>query len=450
MPADYLGNAIEGGCDDTLAAIDDFIAGLLGYETRAAIIVEAAERDPESCLANIYAGIFQMLAEHQGSAGAAAPFIATARRRSDHTGPRERLLLHGLIAWAADDIDATVAALEQTLAAWPRDLAALKLLQYHQFNRGDFAGMLHAAHIGLGAAPEVAHVHGMAAFAYEQLHLLDKAETSARYALTLGGREPWAEHALAHVLLTQGRIGEGIVFLEGARSHWTGLNSFMLTHLWWHLALFYLSRGRLQDALAAYDKVVWANDRTYSQDQVGAVSLLARLEFAGVDIGPRWRELGDYLVARAHDVVQPFLSAQYLYGLARADRPEAGILLTAIERRAERDGVWRDAALPLARGLISNAGGDQDRAAVLLAEAVPRLARLGGSHAQRDLFDQILLDATLGAGRLADAQQQLEQRRIRDPDDYPANRSLAKVYAGLGLPEEAAEAELRTRRLIAQ
>ena len=55
----------------------------------------------------------------------------------------------------------------------------------------------------------------------------------------------------------------------------------MYTHNWWHLALFYISEGRFAEALAVYDRHVWARDRSYSQDQIGAVSLLARLELAG-------------------------------------------------------------------------------------------------------------------------------------------------------------------------
>ena len=45
----------------------------------------------------------------------------------------------------------------------------------------------------------------MLAFAYEQCHLLEEAEATARYALQLLPSEPWAQHALAHVLLTRGR-----------------------------------------------------------------------------------------------------------------------------------------------------------------------------------------------------------------------------------------------------
>jgi uncharacterized protein HemY len=74
---------------------------------------------------------------------------------------------------------------------------------------------------------------------------------------------------------------------------------------------------------------------------------------------------------------------------------------------------------------------------------VPRMAEIGGSHAQRDLFEQILLDAAVKSGRWGAAQQMLESRRMTDPDGVPVNAALAEVYAQLGLPELAAQAQAR-------
>ena len=132
--------------------------------------------------------------------------------------------------------------------------------------------MLRIALDALPAAQDVAQMHGMAAFGYEECHLFADAEHAARRALEMRRAEPWAQHALAHVMLTQGRIDEGVRFLEGAADTWDGLNSFMVTHNWWHLCLFYLSQGRGEAVLLAYDAHCWAGDRDYSQDQVGAVS----------------------------------------------------------------------------------------------------------------------------------------------------------------------------------
>ena len=323
--------------------------------------------------------------------------------------------------------------------------------KYLNFNRGRCPEMLRVALAALPAAGDVAELHGMLAFAYEQCHLLEDAEAAARRALELKPREPWAQHALAHVMITEGRIVEGIQFLEGATADWDGLTSFMYTHNWWHLAVFYISEGRFDEALAIHDRHVWARDRSYSQDQVGAVSLLARLELAGQPVGDRWTGLADYLAARRADVVEPFLTLQYLYGLARAGRAETDQLLAAIAAHARdahpgQRAAWAEVALPAARGLVAHARGDDATCLRELGPALGRVLETGGSHAQRDLFAQIYLDSLVRSGAYSTAQQLLEQRRRGEPDGVAVNRTLARVYAALGLPAQAATAAARAVR----
>ena len=204
------------------------------------------------------------------------------------------------------------------------------------------------------------------------------------------------------------------------------LTSFMYTHNWWHLALFLLSEGRADDVLNIYDQHVWGRDPSYSQDQVGAVSLLARLEMAQVSVGNRWEKLADYLSARAADVVEPFLSLQYLYGLARARRPEAMVLLDAMRRRAEEHDasalLWREVALPAAAALLAHAQEDYSACLSRLGPVLGRMLEVGGSHAQRDLFAQFYLDSLLRSGADSAAQQILEQRRLFEPKDRKSTR----------------------------
>ncbi|MGH1559389.1 hypothetical protein ACRAWD_20310 [Caulobacter segnis] len=132
--------------------------------------------------------------------------------------------------------------------------------------------------------------------------------------------------------------------------------------------MFYLSQGRFDVAWLSADDHVRAQEKDYSQDQVGAVSLLARLELAGVAVGDRWDHVADRLAARADDVVQPFLTLQYLYGLARAGRPEADALLAAVSRAAREAPAFvpRDLAprspCPPPRGLVAHARGDHPAA----------------------------------------------------------------------------------------
>jgi hypothetical protein len=78
------------------------------------------------------------------------------------------------------------------------------------------------------------------------------------------------------------------------------------------------------------------------------------------------------------------------------------------------------------------------------------MGEVGGSHAQRDLFEQVHLDALIRAGRASAAQQVLETRRAYDGDGVPVNRALARVYAEAGLPMLAAAASARADRTLAR
>lgn len=448
MPQDHLGNPISTRDADARAAIDDFIHGILAYETRAERIVAAAERSDDA-LTNAYAGFLTMFLESPQAPQLASRYLQRAQAAlGPGQLPREHAIVRLLRHWIDDDLPAALALSEALLEQFPRDLFALKFNHYLRFNLGDSPSMLRVALKTLPHAREVPYVHGMLAFAYEQCHLLEQAKAAARQALVLQPREPWAQHALAHVLLTEGRIEEGIAFMEDASRLWQGLNSFMYTHNWWHLALFHLARGHDAQVLEIYDRHVWGILPEYSQDQIGAVSLLARLELAGVDVGERWQRLAPYLRARADDTVQPFLSLQYLYGLARIGAAEAGQLLQALHARAGQADdflrpVWKEITLPAAEGLYAHAQGRYAVAADRLDQALPRLVQVGGSHAQRDLFALVNQDAHLRAGHWSSAQQLLELRRRYDPLDVPANRALARVYAALGIEQEAARAAAR-------
>jgi len=452
MSLDYLGNPIDTDDQDARRALDDFIGGFIGYQPRAEAILASADRHPESALSNALAGILLMFVESPEG-----PTLAEAYRRRaaavEAPHPRAALYLQVLQAWISDDLDRVLSLADRLQAQYPRDLFAAKLNQYVEFNRGNWPALLRVGLKTVAAAPDIAQSHGMLAFAYEQCHLLEDAEASARQALALQADEPWAQHALAHVMLTQGRIEEGIAFLDSVKQHWEGLNSFMYTHNWWHLALFHLARGDDARVLEIYDRHVWGILPQYSQDQIGAVSLLARLELAGVDVGERWQVLAPWLQKRQADTVQPFLSLQYLYGLARANKPEADLLLQALRIHAHTApafsrAVWAEVTLPLAEALLAHARGDYPRAARLLAGSLPRLNEIGGSHAQRDLFAQIELDARLQAGDWEVAQQTLELRRRYDNLDVPTNRSLARVYHKLELPALARQAEDRLAQVL--
>ena len=232
MAQDSLGNEITGNNAATLRGIDDFVTGFLGYETRATNVLAAADADPDSPLANIYAGFTWMFLEAAGAEDHARLYYDRANAQRLNANPREQLMLDQLERWIAGDIP-SVQRIGDTIADnFPRDLASVKLHQYFSFNRGDASAMLAIAKKVEAENADNPHLHGMLAFGYEQLHDLPTAEREARRALELKQKEPWAQHALAHVMLSTGRVREGVAFLGEAQRTWVDLNSFMYTHNW--------------------------------------------------------------------------------------------------------------------------------------------------------------------------------------------------------------------------
>ncbi|MCF6302865.1 MAG: tetratricopeptide repeat protein [Devosiaceae bacterium] len=358
MSQDYLGNVVTGADAGTLAGINDFIGGFLGYQKRAVNVLAAADADPQNVLASVYAGFIWMFLEASEAPKKAARYLAQAQGGVHLVTEREQMLVEVLQKWIVNDIPGALAVGEAIARNFPNDLLNVKLHKYFNFNLGNSSGMLRIVKMVEAHHQDNANYYGMEAFCYEQCHLLEKAERSARRGLEINPDEPWAQHALAHVMLTQGRIREGADFMKKSSACWQDLNSFMFTHNWWHTALFDLSLGDYESVFAAYDGNVWGQEKDFSQDQIGAVALLARMEIAGLDVGDRWMDVAKHLKARARDTVQPFLTIQYLYGLARAEYGEADELMAAVEERAagaaefERE-AWANVALPACRGVLA-------------------------------------------------------------------------------------------------
>jgi tetratricopeptide (TPR) repeat protein len=435
---DPFGNTITVNDEASAAAVNGFINGFLGYQPSILDIQKVADTD-HHLIVQACAAALCMFSEAPGGVPQAKAHLARAAQAKLPTSERERQFAAAVASWVNGEWRQALVQYDQLARHHPRDLTALKLGQYLAFNLGESPTMLTLALHARQGAKDVAWMHGLLAFAWEQNHRMEEAETEARCALAMQPNEPWAQHALAHVMLTQGRYTEGLEFMTSASGGWQGLTSFMRCHNWWHTAIFHIELGDDVAAMHLYDQQVWGVDKNYSQDQVGAVSLLCRLEMAGVAVGERWGELADYLQARVADQVQPFLDLQYLYGLARVDRPQAAELLRNIEQFAPHSPqaarvAWQQVAVPMAHGLVAHAKGRWKEAVEHLTPALPRLASIGGSHAQRDLFEQIYIDALQRCGQWAGVQNLVQPRANAQPQSQRLKRQLLVVDSALGLP----------------
>jgi tetratricopeptide (TPR) repeat protein len=378
------------------AAAQAFESEILAYGRNAGQVLEATTAFPHNPLLAAYAALAHIFRTTREGLALAEPLLARALAIEAGTS-RDRLMIDAIARWHAEDQPGAMRLLTQLLLAHPDDLFAAKLLQLLQLSCGDRLGMLRTSVFVLPQHPGTATAHGMHAFALDQCGRVDEAERAARHALSLGP-DPWAHHALAHVFESGGRWREGRDWMTRHANAWAGCSSFLYTHSWWHAALFHLSLGDQEGALALYDQRVWAVRKDYCQDQINAVSLLARLELAGVEVGTRWADVASYVRPRRFDTIDGFLDLHYAYALARAgDDPAVLDLVRCARERASTEApAWRRLMPAGIDGIAAFARGDDAGALNLLGPLEPKLALLGGSTVQRDLFRRILNAARSG------------------------------------------------------
>lgn len=446
MAVDAQGLAVTAEDPDVLAAIDRCGEGFLQQDLAGVLsIFPAVARDPDCVPAQILAAMLKLFGGTADAPRQARPHLAAAAKGAAAAGERERLWLQAVTAWADGARDRAIAIHREIAARWPRDLVAARLGQIHLFLQGDTGGQLAITEAVFDANRERAYAHGMMAFALEEVGRFREAEEAGRRAVEMQRREPWAHHAVAHVMESEGRWQDGLDWMLPLAEEWQGCNSFMLSHNWWHVALFLIDADRPEEALELFDRRVWGVDKNYAGDQGNAISLAARLEFQGLQVGPaRWSDIADRLRGRVTEHEDAFLAVHFAYALARAGRiAELRQLLSNLEAWAPGApdwcrATWTDAALPAARGMAAFALGDPLTAWAELGAARPQLQLLGGSHAQRDLFVQCWLRAGIAAGRGAGLREVLE-RRVRRWPDIAFNRRWAAEAAGApALPEASA------------
>jgi tetratricopeptide (TPR) repeat protein len=432
---------------DAIDALDFLREEWLAVGKRFDRFMAAADTEEKCVLLPVLAANLVLSMNSVEGRALGARYLRRAQAMSKGTGPRERAWLDATQAWVDGDTDKSLAIHEQMVAEWPRDLLAGKLGQLHALNLGNSEALLRIGEHLVAAGPDSPFARGMYAFGLSECHRLDEAETEARRAIARHRKDPWAHHALARCLESRGRLLDGVAVLQSVADTWQDSN--------WYLALFLIDLDRTGEALALFDTRVWGVGKEFSEDRINAISLLARLELRGVDVGNRWADVAAHLEGRLHDHFVPFLDLQYLYALARAGKQSVTEMLASLEDRGERAKpfereAWADCAVPAAHGLAAHARGEHAEAARLLGQAMPHLRPIGGSIAQRALFGAIHLDALIRSG-WNDAALKILQADERERPAVPSTkRALADLYRKLGRAEQAMTADYQAEQLVKQ
>jgi hypothetical protein len=233
-------------------------------------------------------------------------------------------------------------------------------------------------------------------------------------------RNAHAAHQRVHGFFEAGDPSGGADFIRAWLSDYDRAGH-LHCHLSWHLALFELARGDAERARAVYlDSIrpsVAQSAPMLSLADSASFLWRWRLYGAAPPLDQQWGEVAAH--ARRH-----FPHASLAFADLHAALAEAAIGDDEFVQR--RIGglhhLARDGRLPpgnvapaLCAGAAALARGANAEAARLLEGALADLPRIGGSHAQREVFEDSLILAYLRSGQPARAEPLLRSRLSRRP-----------------------------------
>jgi hypothetical protein len=323
-------------------------------------------------------------------------------------------------------------ALEDVAIDHPHDLLALQVGHQADFFTGDARMLRDRIARALPAwSREVPGYHvvlGMHAFGLEESGAYSAAETSGRMAVEMEPRDGWAQHAVAHVLEMQGRQPEGIMWMRANPEAWSR-ESFFAVHNWWHLALYHLDLGEIDEVLALFDGPIYGSHSRVTLDMIDASALLWRLHLRGVDVGDRWQAVADAWEPIAGAGNYAFNDLHAMMAFVGAGRPDLAQQVleaqtAAMRRPGDNAHFTREAGHAAARAIKAFGDGNYIETVQLLRPVRSIANRMGGSHAQRDVLDLTLVEAAFRSGQTSLARA-LSAERIESKPTSP----LAQLFA---------------------
>ena len=390
---DARGCAISGATPAALDAYERAVAAVLGWRAGADVPLARASRlAPGFVMAHVLQAYLLVCSRDPRRVRAASPVLAHAATLP--ANERERQHMAVIAAVLADDYEGAKARVDELLRLHPRDAIALNVGHSFDYVTGDASQMRNRVTAVLpawsGDLPGYHSVLAMHAFSLEECGEYERAEGVAHAVMEVDPFDARAHHVMAHVFEMTARADAGLRWMNEHVDGW-GADATVATHCWWHLALFHLSQGRSDRALAVYDQHVRSGHSGEVGDLVDAAALLWRIQLRDGDTGARWGELA---AAWAPHIDDAFCSFNDLHAMLafvgardweRAQRLESA-LAKGQSLTTRHGATTRLLGLSACRALMAFGRGDDSLAITLLA-SLPALAhRIGGSHAQRDVL----------------------------------------------------------------
>jgi hypothetical protein len=407
------------------------------YVDPLAVIDEALVEDPDFVSGHCIRAALGVLASERAGEPLLEQSLAAGARLAERASEREWRHFAAAHAWYDGDFHRSLELYGAIALDYPRDLLALQVAHVADFYLGQQRMLRDRVARALPhwdeSVPGFGFVLGMLAFGLEETNLFELAEATGRRALAIDRRDVWAVHAVTHVFEMNGRVDEGIDWLESRVADWSEGNSFAY-HNFWHLTLFLLENAQFERALAVFDRSLWPQRSQVALEMVDAASLLFRLHLRGVDVGGRAASVADAWSDARYHGYYAFNDVHAMMAFIVDGRlGQARALIGELERRSSEDdsnaAMTREVGLPLARALL--AFGEERYSEVVETLLPLRLTALsfGGSNAQRDVIEQTLAEAAIRSGARSLVAALLAERRVLRPD-AAWSRSLERRIAG--------------------
>lgn len=450
MRADCYGAPVSMHDQGAIDRLNDVQRRFRGFFGDPVAKIDAVLADyPDFIMAHCFrGGLFVTSTEASGVAEIQAAMRAIERNWAA-ANERERGHYAALSAWSVGDFHRAANTYGRVAAAHPRDAIALQFAHLCDFLNG------HASQLRdrvAGILPQwstsdegYGYLLGMKAFGLEETGAYELAEEAGRQAIILEPRDPWAVHAVAHVMEMQGRHIEGADWLETTAEDWSEEN-FFAYHNWWHLALFLLESAEYRRVLDLYDHVIRNTDSSVALELVDAVALLWRLTLRGVNVGERWQELSAKYEMADMGGYYAFNDMHAVMAHTAADRTFAAERCLDRMREAARGYdtnamMTADAGLPAAEAMAAFLHGDYRRTIEKLYAVRAVAHHFGGSNAQRDILGLTLVEAAIRDGQRGLAVA-LASERLGAKPVSPTNRMLLDRAWGAAEKEAAAVADV--------
>ncbi|XP_047406872.1 tetratricopeptide repeat protein 38 isoform X1 [Sciurus carolinensis] len=321
--------------------------------------------------------------------------------------PREQLHVSAVEAFAKGNFPKACDLWEQILRDHPTDMLALKFSHDAYFYLGYQEQMRDSvARIYPFWTPDIplsSYVKGMYSFGLVETNFYNQAEKLAKEALSAEPTDAWSVHTLAHVHEMRAEVQGGLDLMQRWEAHWKD-SDMLACHNYWHWALYLIEKGEYEAALTIYDKHILPSLQASGAmlDMVDSCSMLYRLQMEGVSVGQRWQDVLPVTQRHSRDHILLFNDAHFLMASLGARDPQTTReLLTTLQDASKSPGencqhlLAQDVGLPLCQALVAAEEGNPDRVLELLLPIRYRIVQIGGSNAQRDVFNQLLIHAAL-------------------------------------------------------